>query len=91
MIDHNIITVIGLIAGAITSVSFIPQVIKGYQTKKLEDVSYFMYVILIIGLILWLIYGILLEELPIILANGFGIGCCMLVLTMKKTYTVRYQ
>ena len=42
----DITMILGLTAGVITSVSFAPQVVKAYKTKKLEDVSYFMYIIL---------------------------------------------
>jgi len=82
--------ILGLTAGVITSVSFAPQVVKAYRTKKLEDVSYFMYILLSVGLILWLLYGYYLEEIPIILANGFGIACCILTLLMKKMYSQKH-
>ena len=77
---------LGLIAGTITSFGFIPQLIKGYMTKKLEDVSYFMPMVLAIGMFLWLLYGIFREDLAIILANVFAIGCNITLVVMKKYY-----
>ncbi len=77
---------LGLIAGAITSFGFIPQIIKGYMTKKLEDVSYFMPTVLIIGMFLWLFYGIFRADLAIIAANIFAIICNILLVSMKKYY-----
>ena len=81
------VIILGLTAGVITSISFVPQILKAYQTKKLEDVSYTMYLILTIGLILWLMYGILIEEMPVIAANAFGVGCCLFTIGLKYLYS----
>ena len=80
-------TLVGFAAGAITSIGFIPQLIRGYRTKKLDDVSYFMPVVLAVGMTLWLIYGLLRQDLAIIIANGFGISCNLLLLFLKKRYS----
>ena len=78
--------ILGLIAGAITSMGYLPQIFKGYKTKKLEDVSYFMPVILAAGMTLWLIYGLLLNAIAVIVANIFGVTCSILLIIMKKIY-----
>ncbi len=80
-------TYLGFIAGVVTSIGFIPQLIKGYQTKKLNDVSYLMPIILATGMSLWLLYGILRSDIAIIAANSFGVSCTLLLLIMKKTYS----
>lgn len=80
------ITIIGLIAGAITSFGFIPQIVKGLKTKKLEDVSYYMPVILAIGMSLWLIYGLIQNDIAIVSANVFGTACNVIIIAMKKKY-----
>ena len=77
----------GLIAGAITSMGFIPQLIKGYKTKKLEDISYFMPIVLAIGMTMWFVYGFLLEAIAVMIANLLGVICCLILITMKKKYT----
>ena len=77
---------LGLIAGAITSFGFIPQIIKGFLTKKLEDVSYFMPMVLIIGMFLWLIYGIFRADLAIVAANIFAIACNVTLILMKNFF-----
>ena len=82
-----IVTFLGLIAGAITSLGFIPQLVRGYRTKKLDDISYYMPMVLAIGMTLWLIYGILLAEFPIIIANTFGVMCSIILIVMKKIYS----
>ncbi len=79
-------TILGLLAGAITSMGFIPQLVRGFRTKKLDDVSYYMPLVLIIGMSLWLFYGIMRKDLSIIVANFIGVGCNITLLTMKKIY-----
>lgn len=75
--DENIL---GLVAGAITSVAMLPQLIKVLKEKDVEDLSLWMILALILGLSLWVWYGILKDELPIILSNGFAVlvNCCLL-------------
>jgi MtN3 and saliva related transmembrane protein len=77
---------LGIIAGTITSFGFIPQLVKGFRTKKMEDVSYYMPIMLAIGMFLWLLYGIYRADLAIIAANIFGIGCNILLIIMKNYY-----
>jgi len=84
---NPLIEIFGLIAGAVTSIGFIPQLIQGYRTKKLVDISYYMPLILSVGMILWISYGLLKEAIAIIIANSFGVGCCILLIIMKKRYS----
>ncbi len=79
----NETTIIGLIAALCTTASFLPQVIKTVKSKRTKDISFLMYAILAIGLFLWLVYGIMLRDLPIILANGISFGLAMSVLFLK--------
>jgi len=85
--DSTLLNILGLVAGAVTSIGFIPQLIRAYRTKKLDDVSYYMPTILSIGMFLWLIYGVFSNALPIIVANAFGMSCCVLLMMMKKIYS----
>ncbi len=64
---------LGLIAGGLTSIAMMPQLIKVIKEKKAKDISVVMLLVLISGLLLWVWYGILKDELPIILSNGFSI------------------
>ena len=64
---------LGLIAGAITSIAMLPQLIKVIKEKNAEDISVVMLLVLITGLSLWVWYGMLQNELPIILSNGFSV------------------
>ncbi|HBB02434.1 MAG: hypothetical protein US89_C0013G0055 [Candidatus Peregrinibacteria bacterium GW2011_GWF2_38_29] len=62
----EISTIFGYIAATSTTVSFIPQVIK---TKNTKSISLLMYSVYLVGIIMWLVYGIMLNEAPIIIAN----------------------
>lgn len=66
-------TIIGTIAGILTSTSMIPQLIKVLRTKDVGDLSWLMICVLLSGVTLWTYYGILQDEWPIILTNGFSV------------------
>jgi len=78
--------IIGIIAGICTTISFIPQIIKILKTRHARDISLYMYIILTIGVFLWLVYGIFLGEIPIILANSVTLIMCFFLLGMKFKY-----
>lgn len=65
--------VIGLVAGVITSASMLPQLIKVLKEKDASYLSLAMICILVIGLCFWVYFGLLIDELPIILSNGFAV------------------
>ena len=85
--NFDLYTWLGLTAGAVTSVGFIPQLIRGYRTKKLDDISYWMPLVLTSGMALWLVYGVLRNDIAIMIANSFGVSCNFLLILMKKRYT----
>jgi len=68
--DENIL---GIIAGTLTSVSMIPQLVKVLREKDVEDISWIMLLVLVLGLSLWVWYGFRKNELPIILSNSFAV------------------
>ena len=76
-------TIVGIIAGLMTSFSFIPQIINGFKTKSLEDLSYPMLVFLGSGLMLWLSYGLHLMNFAIILANTISVIFIITLIIMK--------
>ena len=84
--DTVALEVLGLLAGAITSAGFLPQLIRGYKTKKLDDISYFMPGVLAAGMTLWFLYGVMLQAIAIIVANVFGVCCCIVLILLKKRY-----
>jgi len=65
--------IIGSIAGILTSVSMIPQLIKVLKEKDVENLSWGMITVLLTGVSLWVVYGFMKNELPIIISNGFSV------------------
>lgn len=80
-------TVIGTIAGILTSVSMLPQLIKVLKEKDVENLSGGMIAVLVAGVSLWVVYGIIKDELPIILSNGFSV----VVNTILLVYYFKYR
>jgi MtN3 and saliva related transmembrane protein len=82
-------TFIGLIAGLLTTVCYVPQLIKGYQTKRMDDISLATLVVLGFGVAFWTVYGIVLDNFPLIFWNlaslGLIIGIAWLKLEYQKT------
>lgn len=66
-------TIIGTIAGILTSISMVPQLIKVVKNKDVENISWRMITILLCGVSLWVVYGIMKMEWPIILSNAFSV------------------
>jgi MtN3 and saliva related transmembrane protein len=80
---------IGLLAGTLTTVAFVPQVLKIWLTKSADDVSYLMFGIFSIGIVLWLAYGIALGALPIVVANIVTLVLSIMVIALKVRYSRR--
>lgn len=80
------ITHLGLLAGAITSAAAIPQVVKTYRSRQARDISIWQPLLLNVGMVLWLVYGIILRDLPLIAANSFSLVCYTLLIVMKIVY-----
>jgi MtN3 and saliva related transmembrane protein len=78
--------IIGLAAGVFTATSLIPQVVKTWKEKKAENVSIIMLLILMTGLILWTIYGVKRNDLPIIITNSFSILVNIIMITLRIKY-----
>ena len=60
---------IGFFAALCTTIAFLPQALKVWKTKSTKDISLYMFIIFTIGVFSWLVYGIIISDLPIILAN----------------------
>lgn len=80
------VTIIGLAAAAITVVSLFPQLVKIWKTKSTKDISLGMFLLFCGGVFLWFVYGILLQDLPIIIANFLGFIQTLIILIFKVKY-----
>jgi MtN3 and saliva related transmembrane protein len=77
---------LGMIAGTLTTIAFVPQVLKIYRTKSAKDVSYLMFSIFSTGIVFWLIYGILIRSTPIIAANAVTLTLSVIIIALKVSY-----
>ena len=86
MIIDLIINYIGFFAAFCTTVAFVPQAIKVYKSKSTKDISLYMFLIFTIGVLSWLIYGIIIFNIPVILANAVTLILSLIILIYKLRY-----
>ena len=86
MNDFNYIDLFGFLAAFLTTIAFLPQLYKTWQTKSAEDVSLIMLILFITGLICWIIYGSKINSIPIIVANVVTFIFNFSILILKITY-----
>ena len=80
------IDLLGMAAGTLTTIAFIPQAWLTWKTKRADGVSLGMYAVFVTGIVLWLVYGIALGALPVILANAVTLVLALFILGMKIRY-----
>ena len=83
------VEVIGLLAGALTTISFMPQLLRIWRTHSARDISYAALLTFILGISLWLVYGLGIHSLPIVLANGVTLGLNLSILALKLRHHER--
>ncbi|QYJ69550.1 SemiSWEET transporter [Flavobacterium litorale] len=78
--------VVGTLAGIFTTIAVIPQIYKAIKTRRVSDVSPFMFIILCLGVGFWTIYGFLKHDWPIIITNGISLilNSVMLVILLTQ-------
>jgi MtN3 and saliva related transmembrane protein len=81
--------IIGLVAAVITTAGFMPQIMKGYRTKSLQDLSYWLNVLLGSGMLLWLVYGYAIGSFAVVVANIVGVTLNVTLIVMKYHYSKR--
>jgi len=79
-------TTLGLIAGTLTSIAAIPQLVKTLRSRHARDISVWQPLLLSIGIALWLVYGILINDLPLVLANIIPLICNIMLTILKLRY-----
>lgn len=84
--DGTLLTILGIAAGILILSGWVEQIIKGYRTKSLKDVSKYLMILISGGAILWLVYGIVVYDVFIIGTNMAAIVLMTIVLVMKKKY-----
>jgi MtN3 and saliva related transmembrane protein len=79
-------TALGLLAASCTTIAYVPQVLKAWRTRSTGDISVGMFLLMFVGIILWLIYGTILSDLPLMLANVVTAGLAGAVLVFKLRF-----
>ena len=77
---------IGSAAAVLTTASFVPQVVHTLRTKDVSGISLSMYGVFVVGVALWLVYGLLLDAWPIVIANAITVTLATCILAMKLRY-----
>jgi MtN3 and saliva related transmembrane protein len=77
------LTVIGLLAAACTTIAYVPQAVKTWRTRSTGDISLQMYLLMVAGVALWLVYGLALGDVPLIAANGATLVLAATILYAK--------
>ncbi len=81
------VSLIGFVAGTFTTVAFLPQLVRIWRTKSAHDISLLMYIIICSGIFLWLVYGILIDSFPVIVANTVTLAIASAILVLKVRYS----
>ncbi|GAB6051753.1 SemiSWEET transporter [Magnetospira thiophila] len=77
------VTLLGFAAATCTTLAFLPQVLKTWRTRSTEDISLTMFLVLCGGIVLWLIYGMLTEDWPLMVGNGITLLLAGTILFFK--------
>ena len=80
------ITLAGYLAGTLTTIAFVPQVIRTWKLKETKDFSLSMLLLFATGMLLWTVYGIWINSFPIIAANTVTFGLILFLIWMKIKY-----
>ena len=86
MNDLNYIDLFGFLAALLTTIAFLPQLYKTWQTKSADDVSLAMLILFITGLVCWIIYGLKIDSIPILVANIITFIFNFSILILKISY-----
>lgn len=80
---------IGLLAGVLTTLAFVPQVLRVWRTRSATDISLPAFACLVTGIVLWIVYGLLLDSMALLLANGVTLFLALGILVGKIRFGVR--
>jgi len=85
----HLTSLLGFIAGTLTTISFIPQVLHAWRSKSCNDLSWAMLLTFSAGVVLWLAYGFRLWAMPIIVANAVTLALLLIIMALKIRYAAR--
>jgi MtN3 and saliva related transmembrane protein len=80
------VTILGTVAGVLTTTAFLPQVVKVWRSRSTADISLLTFSALCVGIVLWVSYGVLTDDIPLIVANGATLVLAAIILGFKLKY-----
>jgi MtN3 and saliva related transmembrane protein len=90
-LESHQIEIIGYCAAFLTTIAFLPQAIQSWRTRDLSGVSLGMYCLFTAGVGLWLVYGLIIEKWPLILANALTFALALSILVLKLRHTLKQE
>jgi len=90
-LEPHQIEIIGYCAAFLTTIAFLPQAIRSWRIKDLSGISLGMYSLFTVGVGLWLIYGLIIEKWPLIMANALTFALALSILLLKIRHTSNHQ
>ncbi len=85
------IQIFGFVSGIVTSSGMIPQLIKTWKTKEVEELSIKMFIIYLIGFLMWITYGIIQKDIPIVATNILSVIITIIMIFLKIKYQHKRQ
>lgn len=82
----NFLNILGMVAGTLCTISFLPQLVKIWKSKSAKDISMGMFIIFSIGISLWILYGFFIKSFPIVVANLATLLLAFIIIIMKVKY-----
>lgn len=79
----SFVTLIGMVAAMLTTAAFLPQVLRTWKTRSTSDISLGMFVTYVTGIVLWLVYGLMLGDIPLIASNAVTLVLSGIILGLK--------
>lgn len=84
--ESTFITILGFVAAFFTTFALLPQGLRAIKTKHTKDLSLPMVIMMEVGILMWLVYGIIINDMPLVFANGIGTIFATINLVMKLKY-----
>jgi MtN3 and saliva related transmembrane protein len=81
------VTLLGIVAGTLTTVAFLPQLLKTWRSRSAKDISMSWLATFTTGIFLWLVYGMCIQSLPVIVANAVTLVLTLIILYFKLTFS----
>lgn len=91
VLSLSVATLVGSVAAFFTTAAFVPQVVRVWRLRSAEDISLTTFLVFSVGMAVWLVYGLLIDSIPVILANGATLVLALTIVALKLNFDRRAQ